>query len=497
MNKNGLWMILIIIIVNITLPSESARILGIFPIKSRSHHSINQPIVKGLALKGHNVIIVSHFESESNGSNYKEILFGDDLMSFVDTISINEIDKHNPIINFLRTMLELEYGLCRRIFEMDFIKKIIKSKEKSFDLIIAETYNSMCYNLLAHYLDIPLIDVLPPSSGIGPDIMIGNPNNPSYIPLMTSPYSTKMEFWQRVSNIIQYIIHNIGYYFYFNNYMEEISQKYFNMELPSQNTLHEKVALIFYNNHFSFISRPLVPNAIDIAGIHINELKPLPKDIQKFIDTAKDGVIFFSFGTTIKASSIEPEKLEIIKEVFSIIPQKIIWRTNDLNLTDLPSNVMTGKWFPQRDILEHKNVKAFVSHCGLLGTLEAIHTVTPIIGIPFIFDQFQNIKILVDRGVAIHIDYETMNRNILLDSINRIINNTEYRNNMKELSKIFKDRPMSPLDTALYWIEYVLRHKGAKHMRSESANIPLYQYLKIFRDCVLDRIFYSMWLRHP
>lgn len=81
--------------------------------------------------------------------------------------------------------------------------------------------------------------------------------------------------------------------------------------------------------------------------------------------------------------------------------------------------------------VEHKNVKAFVSHCGLLGTLEAIHTVTPIIGIPFIFDQFQNIKILVDRGVAIHIDYETMNRNILLDSINRIINNTEYVSNIR------------------------------------------------------------------
>lgn len=50
---------------------------------------------------------------------------------------------------------------------------------------------------------------------------------------------------------------------------------------------------------------------------------------------------------------------------------------------------------------------------------------------------------------------------------------------MKRLSETFKDRPMSPLDTAVFWIEYVLKYKGAFHMRMQSANMPLHQYFLI------------------
>lgn len=34
------------------------------------------------------------------------------------------------------------------------------------------------------------------------------------------------------------------------------------------------------------------------------------------------------------------------------------------------------------------------------------------------------------------------------------------------LSEQYRDRPMAPLDTAVYWTEYVIRHKGARHLRS-------------------------------
>lgn len=36
---------------------------------------------------------------------------------------------------------------------------------------------------------------------------------------------------------------------------------------------------------------------------------------------------------------------------------------------------------------------------------------------------------------------------------------------------------MSPLDTAVYWTEYVIRHKGAPHLRTAAADMPWYQYL--------------------
>lgn len=57
---------------------------------------------------------------------------------------------------------------------------------------------------------------------------------------------------------------------------------------------------------------------------------------------------------------------------------------------------------------------------------------------------------------------------------------------MQKQSEIFRDRPMSPLDTAIYWCEYILRHGVAPHLRSPGADMPVYQYL------VLDVIAFTV-----
>lgn len=54
-----------------------------------------------------------------------------------------------------------------------------------------------------------------------------------------------------------------------------------------------------------------------------------------------------------------------------------------------------------------------------------------------------------------------------------------YKQKAKELSEDFRDRPMSPLETAAYWTEYVIRHKGAPHLRSTAIRMPWYQYYLI------------------
>lgn len=46
----------------------------------------------------------------------------------------------------------------------------------------------------------------------------------------------------------------------------------------------------------------------------------------------------------------------------------------------------------------------------------------------------------------------------------------------KNASEIFKDRPMSPAELVVYWTEYVIRYKGAPHLKSHSFNLTWYQY---------------------
>jgi predicted RND superfamily exporter protein len=52
-----------------------------------------------------------------------------------------------------------------------------------------------------------------------------------------------------------------------------------------------------------------------------------------------------------------------------------------------------------------------------------------------------------------------------------------YRKNAEKLSRLFRDRPQPPLETAIFWTEYVIRHGGAPHLRSAATDLTWYQYL--------------------
>lgn len=54
-----------------------------------------------------------------------------------------------------------------------------------------------------------------------------------------------------------------------------------------------------------------------------------------------------------------------------------------------------------------------------------------------------------------------------------------YSQNAKMLSKQFQDRPLSPMETAMYWINYVIEHNGAPHLKSPSIKLRWYQYYLI------------------
>ncbi|EHB03444.1 UDP-glucuronosyltransferase 2B19, partial [Heterocephalus glaber] len=64
----------------------------------------------------------------------------------------------------------------------------------------------------------------------------------------------------------------------------------------------------------------------------------------------------------------------------------------------------------------------------------------------------------------------------LLNALVRVLNNPFYKENAMWLSTIHHDQPMNPLDRAVFWIEFVMLHKGAKHLRPLTQNLTWYQY---------------------
>ena len=50
-----------------------------------------------------------------------------------------------------------------------------------------------------------------------------------------------------------------------------------------------------------------------------------------------------------------------------------------------------------------------------------------------------------------------------------------YAQRMKKVSALMHDQIDKPLDRAIYWVEYVIRHQGAPHLRNASRDLFLHQ----------------------
>lgn len=55
---------------------------------------------------------------------------------------------------------------------------------------------------------------------------------------------------------------------------------------------------------------------------------------------------------------------------------------------------------------------------------------------------------------------------------------TRFRENVKTLSKAWKDRPLPPLDTAIYWTEFAAKYPNYTY-RTPAADVPRYQYYSL------------------
>jgi UDP:flavonoid glycosyltransferase YjiC (YdhE family) len=74
-------------------------------------------------------------------------------------------------------------------------------------------------------------------------------------------------------------------------------------------------------------------------------------------------------------------------------------------------------------IADHPNVRAFLSHGGLLGTIEAVHAGVPMIGSPMYGDQGTNMKMVESAGMAVILQYNDITKENVLKAIRTVLDN--------------------------------------------------------------------------
>lgn len=116
-----------------------------------------------------------------------------------------------------------------------------------------------------------------------------------------------------------------------------------------------------------------------------------------------------------------------------------------------------------------------MSHGGLLGLSESVYCGVPIVLTPMYGDQSHNAAAAKSRGIGSIVNYE----DITVESVTAAINEAmtaSHRENAKRLSYSYKNRPQTPLATAIWHVEHVAATHGVPLAKSNSQNLPTYAY---------------------
>ncbi|XP_036621500.1 UDP-glucuronosyltransferase 2B17-like isoform X1 [Trichosurus vulpecula] len=355
-------------------------------------------------------------------------------------------------------------------------KKLMKTlKEARYDVVVSDAIGP-CGELIAEVLGIPIVYTLRFTTGNTYEKYCGGlPSPPSYVPVVLTELNDKMTFMERVKNMLLFLYFD----FWFQNYDVKDWNQFYSDVLGRPTTLCEtmgKAEMWLIRTYWDFeFPRPYLPNFEFVGGLHCKPAKPLPEEMEKFVQSSGEhGVVVFSLGSMVK--NLTEEKSNLIAAALAQIPQKVLWRYEGKPPATLGSNTRTYNWIPQNDLLGHPKTKAFITHGGTNGIYEAIYHGVPMIGVPMFADQPDNIAHMKAKGAAVEVDFHKMTTADMLNALKTVINDPSYKENAMRLSRIHHDQPVKPLDRAVFWIEFVMRHKGAKHLRPAAHDLTWYQY---------------------
>ncbi|XP_040181871.1 UDP-glucuronosyltransferase 2A1-like isoform X1 [Rana temporaria] len=369
--------------------------------------------------------------------------------------------------------LEVQLLVCDGIIKnKEMLRKL---KDEKFDVLVADPL-APCGELIAEIIGVPFVYSFRFSMANIIERLCGQQPMPfSYVPAIMTEFTDRMSFIERLRNTIFYLSQDALFY----SVLSSSWDAYYSEALGRPTTFCEimgKAEIWLIRTYWDFeYPRPILPNFEYVGGLHCKPAKPLPEGMEKLVQSSGEhGIVVFSLGSMVK--NLTEEKNNVIAAALSQLPQKVIWRYSGKRPETLGENTVIYDWIPQNDLLGHPKTKAFITHGGTNGIYEAIYHGVPMVGMPLFADQPDNMIHMKTKGMAVIVDINKMQSQDLVDAVNTVINNPTYKENALRISRIHHDQPVKPLDRAVFWIEFVMRHKGAKHLRPASHDLTWYQY---------------------
>ncbi|KOB69869.1 UDP-glycosyltransferase UGT46B1, partial [Operophtera brumata] len=425
---------------------ECYRIFCLLPYPGKSHHMVFEPLLDELARRGHNVTTVSFFPAPNPHPNRREVSLVGLADLSIEVIDLSTID--NPFfgetLSHLSTATELaklNLVLCEKLLYSDVLKEFIEVKE-DYDVIIVEHFTSDCMMGLVHNYGLPSVGLSSCAFLPWTPSRLGAPDNPSYVPGMTLPFTDDMTFFERLQNTLIHIFYKWWFEIFIRWEEQRLLERRLGHTLPLLSEIAGNASVVLVNTHHTLNGVRVMPPAfVEVGGIHLHNRTVQP--------LTEDGFILFSFGTLIRGSTLPSQRLTAILKVFAGLSQRVVWKWENEQIENLPPNVR------------------------LLSLTEAVSAGVPTVAVAVLGDQFGNAAHAQRAGgshrlVLSHLDEASFGAAV------RLILTDEKRSEAKLLSQKWRDRPLPPMDTAVFYIEQTARYGGLE-MSSRARKLNAFQ----------------------
>nr|XP_023020194.1 UDP-glucuronosyltransferase 1-3-like [Leptinotarsa decemlineata] len=448
---------------------DSAKILGFFPYPAISHQSPFQALSRELSLRGHEVTAITPNPlNDPTLKNLTEI----DVRFVYDILARRNmtVQMGKGFSTYFKVMFlhETILALVDAELQQKNVAKLLTYDESHFDVLLAPAIHPLTY-LFAAKFRAPVVGVSSFDIFLEFHDAVGNPTHPIISPeIVYNGFDKELSFVERVKSVLFHIWYRAIYYWHILPEADKVTRKYLGEDVPYLGDVIKNTSMFLVNvNCILHKVRANVPNVIPMSQMHIRKKKPLPKVSNWF------------------------------------------------------GKFCSGYYFCQFDFAGHPNIKVFITQGGVQSLEEAIANEVPVIGLPFISDQSANVKRMMDRGAGLGLDPNTLTKDDLRNAILEVATNSQdlapgkstvqkclakfkrdkmsteddarsapkrllptklskkYKKQIKKAKSILLDEPLVGVEKAVWWIEYVLRHKGAPHLRSEAADMSFFEYFMV------------------
>lgn len=476
-------------------PSKCARILAVLPTPSYSHQSVFAVYLQALASRNHEIVavrpVLSRGQWHGTHTNITDVDVSLSIVYFDNLVKESTVFRKRGVVADDSTVTADNYmGLAHMIrdqFDLPGVKTLIAARPK-FDVLVAEAF--MDYPLVFSHLfgDIPIIQI---SSGHGVaenfETQGAVSRHPIYYPNMwRTRFGSRLSPWQT----IQEIYTELRLQTEFETLAErqtEMMRLQFGADTPTVHELRQRVELLFLNVHPLFDNNRPVPSSVQyLGGLHLQSVEPderfrytpkriLVAKIREIMDNSERGVVYASFGSGIVTSTIEREFLDMLLDAFASLPYTIMWKFDGtIEWRAVPRNVYIQHWFEQYQLLQHRNVKAFLTQGGVQSTDEAIECLVPLVGLPMMGDQAFNVNKYAELKIGRALDTLVVDKHQLSEAITDVITNPIYRKNLAKLRHTIRHPAVSPVHKAIWYTEHVIA--GNNMLKTPAANVTYSTY---------------------